>query len=295
MSLDFLAITDHNTVSHHALLPELADETLLLIPGQEVTTYYGHMNVWGTGRWCDFRARSADDIAAIIDLAHEYGAVCSINHPKVGGPAWEYGFDLPVQAMEVWQGPWPYRNDQSLALWDRLLSEGLRLPGVGGSDYHCPAGEETNLLRLGQPTTWVHVQERSVDGILAAICAGRACISAHPQGPHLDIHAAGQTDSTKMGGTLSISPDEKITLTISIVDGAGYRLLIIADGSPIEEYAVPTYRAKIELAISASTYIRCELVADMPAEKLPEGVPDDIDLRNWRWALSNPIYLMIEA
>ena len=157
-------MTDHNTVSHHAELPDLAGDDLILIPGQESTTYYGHMNIWNTSRWCDFRAHSADDMAAIIDLALENDGICSINHPKVGGPAWEYGFDLPVQAMEVWQGPWPYRNDESLALWDRILCQGKRLPAVGGSGYHCPEGKEKSLLRLGQPTTWVHAYRAQYQG-----------------------------------------------------------------------------------------------------------------------------------
>ena len=172
LGLDFLAITDHNTVSHHAELAEqAAKHGVLLLRGQEATTYYGHMNIWGTGRWCDFRCRTTEDMAQVIALAHANGGVCSINHPKIGGPPWEYATEVPVQAMEVWQGPWVNRNTESFALWDRLLSEGRRLPGVGGSDYHCPSGEETSFSRLGQPTTWVKVTERSEDAILAAICA----------------------------------------------------------------------------------------------------------------------------
>ena len=291
LGLDFLAITDHNTVSHHAFLPQLAGEDLLLIPGQEVTTYFGHMNVWGTSRWCDFRSRSPADIAEIISLAHDHGAVCSINHPKIGGPAWDYGFDLDVQAMEVWQGPWPYRNDESLALWDRLLCQGRRLPCVGGSDYHCPVGEETNLLRLGQPTTWVHAQERSVDGILAAICGGRAYISAYPHGSRLDIEAASHIERAQMGGTLALSPGEDVALSVNVVDGSGYRLRVIADGLMVEEHTVSTTPTEFRLVVSASIYIRCELVADISPEQLPQGVPKNVNLRDWRWALTNPIYL----
>ena len=249
------------------------------------------MNVWGTSRWCDFRCRTADDMAAIIDLAHAQGGVCSINHPKVGGPAWEYGFDLAVQAMEVWQGPWPYRNDESLALWDRLLCEGRRLPAVGGSDYHCPAGEETNLLRLGQPTTWVNVQARTMTSILAAICAGRVCVSASPTGPWLDMAAASRLGDAVMGAALAAAPEERVALTVSVIDGSGYRLRVIADGATVEERDVTGERVQLEMSIAASTYIRCELVADMPRENLPVDIAHVPDLRDWRWALSNPIYL----
>ncbi|NJN81613.1 MAG: CehA/McbA family metallohydrolase [Caldilineaceae bacterium] len=151
LGLDFLAITDHNTVSHHRLLPELAGDDLLLIPGQEVTTYYGHMNVWGTSHWCDFRSRNREEMAAIIDLAHARGGICSINHPKTGGPAWEYGDDLPVQCMEVWQGPWPHRNNESLALWDRLLGGGTSNAGRRRQRLSLP-GRRRDQLSASGPT-----------------------------------------------------------------------------------------------------------------------------------------------
>ena len=54
--LDFLAVTDHNTVSHHAHLPAASERTgVQLIPGQEVTTWRGHANAFGDIGWIDFR------------------------------------------------------------------------------------------------------------------------------------------------------------------------------------------------------------------------------------------------
>ena len=40
-------ITDHNTISHLAEIAQYQGEGPLLIPGQEITTYYGHANAWG--------------------------------------------------------------------------------------------------------------------------------------------------------------------------------------------------------------------------------------------------------
>src|SRR6266542_1264866 len=46
--LEFAAITDHNTVSHHAELPAAsAQYGITLVPGQEVTTEAGHAGVLG--------------------------------------------------------------------------------------------------------------------------------------------------------------------------------------------------------------------------------------------------------
>ncbi len=290
LGLDFLAVTDHNNTSHHRPLAALDDGSLLLIPGQEVTTYYGHMNVWGTGHWCDFRCRTAEDIRAIIELAHSYGALCSINHPKQGGPAWEYGFDLPVDALEVWQGPWPYRNTESLALWDRLLADGWRVPVVGGSDYHCPAAEDTNILRLGQPTTWVRVSERSVAGVLAGIQRGRVCISASPDGLRLDIQGRSMKGDAEMGGVLPISSGETVEMTTTVQGGSGLLLRLIVDGAVAFEQLIDSTEVVSTASVQPRHYIRAEVVGDCPPELLPPQAPAGIDLRDWRWALTNPIY-----
>ena len=59
--LDFLAVTDHNTVSHHAELAlASARYGITLVAGQEVTTAAGHANVFGDTGWIDFR-RTADE------------------------------------------------------------------------------------------------------------------------------------------------------------------------------------------------------------------------------------------
>lgn len=291
LRLDFLAITDHNTISHHAQLAALSDDALLLIPGQEVTTNYGHMNVWGTGRWCDFRCRSDDELRAVIALAHAHGGVCSINHPKQDGPAWQYSTDLPVDALEVWQGPWPWRNTESLALWDRLLANGRRLPVVGGSDYHCPAGDEIGFLRLGQPTTWVRVTERSIPAILAAIRAGRASISAAPDGPRLDLRATAGDTAAEMGQTLRIAPGAELNVEVQIERGAGWTLRLIADGMAAHTTPIVTAAATVRHTLTAARYVRAELVGDAPPAIIPPHAPPNLDLRDWRWALTNPIYV----
>lgn len=296
LQLDFLAVTDHNTISHHPHLAALADDALLLLYGQEVTTYYGHMNVWGTRRWCDFRCKAPADLAAIIALAHANGGVCSINHPKQGGPAWEYGFDLAADTLEVWQGPWPYRNDESLALWDRLLSAGQRVRVVGGSDYHCPAGADTNLLRLGQPTTWLLVRERNQQGILEAIYAGRASITAHPTGPRLLLTATNAAGVTvTMGQQLLVPVGSTLTATVTVTAGVGYTLQLIVDGAVWAQEPITTDPALLSFTFPATTYLRAELVGDLPLAALPVALrtelPATLDRRGWRWALSNPIFV----
>ena len=72
--LDFLAVTDHNTASHHAYLPSVGERYgITLLPGQEVTTDRGHANAFGTsagstsdrgaavGRGVELRRRPVDE------------------------------------------------------------------------------------------------------------------------------------------------------------------------------------------------------------------------------------------
>jgi len=294
LGLDFLAITDHNNVSHHPYLAALADENLLLIPGMETTTFYGHMNIWGTGRWCDFRSRSNADMSAIIQLAHASGGLCSINHPKTHGPPWEYALDLPVDAIEVWQGPWPWHNAESLALWERLLQAGRRLPAVGGSDYHCPAGAETGILRLGQPTTWVEAGERSVPGVLEAVRAGRVTLTAWPEGPRLDLWARVGDTEVEMGEALLLQPGAAAEVKAQVERGAGFTLRLIADGEMAHEEPIGSDQTVVHARIEAARYVRAELVGDAPPELVPDDAPIDLDRRGWRWALSNPVYMRRE-
>jgi hypothetical protein len=293
--LDYLAVTDHNTISSHAYLDELAGDDLILIPGQEVTTYYGHMNVWGTRQWCDFRCRHDEDMRAVIDLAHGYGALCSMNHPAGGDLAWDYSTGLPVDAFEVWNGPWPNHNRDSLELWDQLLQNGRRLAAVGGSDYHCPSGEETGFVRLGQPTTWVKATGRSETAVLDAIRRGRTCVTASPDGPRLELRARADGVAAEMGDLLPVTSGQSIQVTVEIENGRGYMLRLITERGVVQESAIDSNQLLFRDQITADRYVRAELVADMPATQLPAQAPANLDLREWRWAISNPIYVQLPA
>ena len=58
--LDFLWVTEHNTVSHHPHLDTIgARYGIRLLPGQEVTTADGHANAFGDVGWVDFRRPAA--------------------------------------------------------------------------------------------------------------------------------------------------------------------------------------------------------------------------------------------
>jgi predicted metal-dependent phosphoesterase TrpH len=230
--LDFVAVTEHNTVSHLPHLAQAGGGDLLLIPGQEITTYYGHANAWGIRSCQEFRCRDDATMARIIDAVHVGGALFSVNHPKDNGPAWEYSSDLPFDGVEAWQGLWEANNWQSLDFWDSLLRRGRRVVAVGGSDQHvAPFTKETRLYDLGTPTTWVYAEELSTAGILGGIRAGHVFISADPQGPELHLIADADEDGVyegMMGDEVIVAAGRSVMLRAQVVGGRDLVLRIVS-------------------------------------------------------------------
>ncbi len=127
-------MTDHNTNTHHEELDRLSHLPIVLIPGEEVTTYWGHANMWGLREWIDFRCADEDSIQAVRKYVLRKGGLISVNHPKSVGPPWLFRGWEGYPAMEVWQAPWRFHNWESLERWDALLRKGERVVAVGGSD-----------------------------------------------------------------------------------------------------------------------------------------------------------------
>ncbi len=174
--LDFLAVTDHNTISQHGELEAAAARAgLLLVPGFELTTDRGHANTIGSRSWIDFR-RSADDWLADARAA---GALLSINHPIGGDMSWRQPMTDRPPLVEVWHSSWDRLGPETLE-W--LETWGGGFP-IGGSDFHAFGRGDLP----GAPTTWLEV---AGDDVLGALAAGRIAISAAPDGPVAVRHEA---------------------------------------------------------------------------------------------------------
>jgi hypothetical protein len=124
-----------------------------------------------------------------MQAAAASGALVSVNHPKPFGPAWEYADAPGYHAIEVWNGDWLRMNHVSLTWWEEQLRAGRRIVALGGSDTHHLKNLDVDGRHgrnLGAPTTWARVgDDRSTDGALAALRAGRAFISRDVDGPQL--------------------------------------------------------------------------------------------------------------
>lgn len=192
--LDFLAVTDHNTISHHAHLPAAAQRHgITLVPGQEVTRDIGHANAFGALPVIDFRAPAAQWQRQVAD----HGGLLSVNHPLSGDCAWLQPLPEPTRIAEVWHSSWSMVPTWGapLAWWQAWNNWGrARTVAIGGSDFHRPGSDAPP----GAPTTWVLAEpgpdgRPSPESVLEAVAAGRTSISRDRLGPLLLPEADGLT------------------------------------------------------------------------------------------------------
>ena len=181
LGLDFLAITDHNSICHQVELNRI-DTPLILIPGYEVTTFHGHWNIWGDQGWIDFRILTAEQMSQAIQEAVRRGFLVSCNHPRQYGPPWAFGEVEGFHCVEVWNGPWPLLNEECLAFWEAKLRNGKRFSAVGGSDNHFLKREHHASLAV--PTTYIYCEgDPSAAALLDGLRAGHAFVTESPDGP----------------------------------------------------------------------------------------------------------------
>jgi PHP domain-containing protein len=195
--LDFLAVTDHNTVSHHAeLAGASARYGVTLIPGQEVTTDSGHAGALGDLGWVDFREPAGTWLAA----TERGGGLLSVNHPIGGHVSWLHPMRQKPPLIEVWHWSWlDPRWTNMLAWW--LAWDAGAVP-VGGSDWHRPGSEAAP----GTPTTWVESGDDGNAAVLAGLRDGRCAISARRDGPVL-LRLDGEFAAVGGDGTILAGPD----------------------------------------------------------------------------------------
>jgi len=240
--LDFVAITDHNTITQLADIRALQADfrETLLIPGTEITTFNGHANVIGNASFVEFQL-GTPRLPTLADLKTEVeaaGGILSVNHPSLpsGEICMGCGWTVKdadwsrVSAIEVINGSTLRTSGaeapmSGIALWDKLLREGHRLTAIGGSDNH-DATDRTGERQspIGKPTTVVHAHELSVQGIVAAVANGRVFIDvAGVPNATLDIAAVNVWPNVVMGGEIRTVAGRNITLdvrTTHLPDGA---------------------------------------------------------------------------
>ena len=242
--LDFVTLTDHNTVSGLDEMARASAADLLTMGGMELTTFWGHALSLGARQWIDWRTepgepgepggRTMPGIAGEVTRA---GGLFIIAHPgSVGDPvctgcAWRYADMLPgpARAVEVWNGPWDdpeSGNERSLALWYDWLNQGHRMVVTAGTDAHSfePAARPGFNV--------VYADALSQAAILGAIRRGHLYLSA---GPGLTFTARTPAGDCALMGDALPAGGAEISVGWQGCPGDA-RLQLVADGRPLAEW-----------------------------------------------------------
>lgn len=240
--LDFVTLSDHNTVSG---LPEFigaCQDGMLPICAIELTTFWGHALALGRKEWVDWRIipgeREMTQIAAEIETQ---GGLFIIAHPEaIGDPYctgchWSYP-DMrpgPAKVVEVWNSAWnsESNNDAGLELAYAWMQSGLRMVLTAGTDRH---GKPYAAPEAG--FNIVYAEDLSEEAILRAVRAGHLYLS---NGPSLWITAQVDSQVFMTGDSCQCANGETISVQAAwencTVNG---RLDLVVDGHPFHRQAV---------------------------------------------------------
>jgi len=271
-SLDFIAVTDHNTNAHFNGLRELQAyfDNILIIPGMEMTTFGGHANVLGIDQWPTFLKPDAQsaDVAAVFARARLRQGLVIINHPGLPsnedcmGCGWSgQGGWRDVDAVEVVNGGSLLRFASAegpfsaLEYWQRLLDQGLRLTAIAGSDSHDPSALPERQVPVGRPRTVVRAAQLSQRAIFDAVRAGQVFVDVDGTSTRLiDLRLVAASGQAAMGDSVSVSRGSRFSAVIDTQDLLGQRLVVIVSDSVAGRvtYEKEITEPRIEIPLSAT-------------------------------------------
>lgn len=314
--LDYLMVTEYVTTEHWKTLGavQTAHPDLLIWPGREVITYFGHVNTHGeTPSTNEYRhgleGISLGDIqaASVVD-----DALFQVNHPRsFAGPAFQSfcrgcAFELDdqidwnfVDLIEVVNGPvlatasdvggppFPGQIENpfmqmSIDYWEEKLLAGFKITAVSGSDskgVDDPA--ERARKGYGSSATAVYADSLSRADIKAALRAGRAYIAARGKAnsPILDMQIVAGGFTGTFGDSVAA---DNATLNVTVTNGAGQLLNLIQNGDQIAQVPILT-----------SPFTHSQPIARNPANEGPLGTFWRVDVEDSQalTVVGNPVYM----
>jgi hypothetical protein len=294
--LEFIAISEHNTMSQVSEMRELQPyfDTMLMIPAREITTFEGHANLFGVSRPLDFRvgSKSVPDWNALLaDVKRAHGLI-SINHPLRPNDETCMGCGFTprntvdmhgFQAVEAINGRDAGRADSGIPFWEKQLDAGLRITAIGGSDSHDGSDAPRDAFAgiIGTPTTVVHARDLSMEGILDGIRAGHVFVDAEGTRDRLlEVRATAGSVTAEMGDAIRLSRDATMKVTVHTAVLAGQRLTVTDNGKPFD------------LAANATVPTSGDVTFDWHADGKPHWLRVDVRSPEGKLLiLGNPIYI----
>jgi hypothetical protein len=247
---------------------------LLLIRGQEVTTFYGHSNVYGTSLPIDFKVGfEGHNFEKIQQDAEEVGALLSINHPgrETGANCTGCGWSAEntdynkLEVIEIVNGTNVENEIAGIPFWHHLLNNGYKITGIGGSDVHSAGFGDS---QPGTPTTMVYAKDLSEKAILDAVRKGKVYLKTmSPNGPDISFQIISEDKSWSMGETIDLNSikSNSLEIVIKYSHSEKQQLELIFNGEPfnpeLKQYSESdyTYRLIGEISNPGRGWLRFNL------------------------------------
>lgn len=295
--LDFIAITDHNTDSHYDAMRELQPyfDKILLIPGREITTFWGHFNIYGVTEYVDYRTVQSGGLgvnAVLRDVAAK-GGIASVNHAlSPGGEVcmgcrWEPPMSVDmslftgVEAINGGSGLF-----SSVPFWQKQLDAGHRLTAIGGSDNHNALSRAGEDGAIGFPTTVVEADDLSVASILKGIRTGRVFIDlTSSRDKIVDLDLTVGSRKARMGESISASAGELVRITVDTEACSRATVHLFLDGRAVSSLPPQSIH-------SASAHTNFEWKVEAGRHEIRAEIRDSNDKL---LVLSNPVYINFPA
>ena len=259
--LDFLPVTDYVTLQHHDELGPVqrANPDLVLWPGREIITYFGHATVFGeTPSVVEYRHGFEDvTLGEIQQQTVADGALFGVAHPTIfpeplftsfcRGCEFNVGDDIDwslVDTIEVLTGPILVDDsqaggpglpvqiqnpfvDSAIDLWEERLLAGDRITAISGSDDKAGPG-------LGSSATQVYAESLSRPALIEAVRGGKAYVQTRgvDASPTLDLVATAPDGSTGGMGDTIVADQATIDVTVTGADGQFLR--VSRDGDVVD-------------------------------------------------------------
>jgi hypothetical protein len=255
--LDIVPVTEYVTPAHWDRLGQAQRDhpDVLLWPGREVITYFGHLVVLSETR-NTIEHRVGHEGITVADIQRSStrdGGLVSLAHPTLFPPDTfgsacrgcfaEFLEDLDlehVQLVEVvtesvvaevggQEVPNPFVRT-AVDLWEQLLRDGHRLTAVSGSDSKL--GD-----RYGATSTMVWAEELSRPAVDEALRRGHAYVRGLGEdSPEMELSAVAADGSRAGFGDTLVT--ESAELSITVRGGAGQVLSVRRNGTEVERFPI---------------------------------------------------------
>ena len=286
--LDFVAISDHNTVAQLDFFNDVQPRhpSMLLVPSVEFTTYAGHLGGFGATRfvpfWVGFEGVTLE--GALADFAAQ-SAVPVINHPTLDlgtfciGCAWEHPLPSGFRgALEVGVGGYDETgvlfDPAALTWWEALADRGIHLAAVGGSDDHkAGVGSNQTQSTIGSPTTLIHADGLSPAALSTALGEARTVVKLRgPDDPMVKL-----THGAALERKLDQLVGSTAAVTAEVTGGEGFTLAWVENGNVVREVDITSdpFTARHEFSAPEGQSAR------LRAEVRKSGTPRTVTSHLW--------------